>query len=79
MKKTIAKYRSVFLVEFNTVLKKKVAKLLKKYLKYYYNMQDIYSVKIKNLNKKNFDRLSSSNSLFKRNIFFIQQNKLKSI
>ena len=79
MKKTIAKCRPVFLVESNSALQKKVAKLLKKYLKYYYNMQDVYLDKIKNLNKFFFYRFSCLNSLSKKNIFCIHQNKFKLI
>jgi FkbM family methyltransferase len=79
MKKTIAKYHPVFLVEYNPELQKKVIKLLKNYLQYYYNIQNNSLVKIKNLNKKNFDRFGHSNSLSIRNIFFIHQDKLESI
>jgi len=79
MKKTIAKYRPVFLVEYNPELQKKVVKLLKNYTQYYYNIKNNSLVKIKNLNKKNFDRFGHDNSLSVRNIFFIHRDKLKSI
>jgi FkbM family methyltransferase len=79
MKKTIAKYHPVFLVEYNPQLQKKIIKLLKNYHQYYYNIQNDSIVKIKKLYKKNYDRFGHSNSLSTRNIFFIHQDKLKSI
>lgn len=79
MKKTIAKYHPVFLIEYNPELQKKVVKFLKNYLQYCYNIKNNSLVKIKNLNKKNFDRFGQKNSLTTRNIFFIHQDKQKSI
>ena len=79
MKKTIKKNYPVFLIEYNPELQKKVVKLLKNYLQYYYNIQNNSLVKIKNLNKKNFDRFGQNNSLSVRNIFFIHRDKQKSI
>jgi FkbM family methyltransferase len=79
MKKTIKKNHPVFLIEYNPELQKKIVKLLKNYLQYYYNIQNNSLVKIKNLNKKNFDRFGQDNSLSVRNIFFIHRDKQKSI
>lgn len=79
MKKTITKYHPVFLIEYNPELQKKVVKLLKNYLRYYYNIKNNSLVKMKNLNKKNFDRFGHKNSLTIRNIFFIHRTKLKLI
>jgi FkbM family methyltransferase len=75
MKKTIKKYKPVFLIEYNNLLHYKIVKLLKNYSQYYYNLENNLLVRIKKINNTNFDRFGHLNPLSIRNIFFIHKYK----
>ena len=75
MKRTIKKYKPVFLIEYNNLLYSKIVKELKNYFPYYYNLEKNLLIKIKKINPINFDRFGHLNSLSVRNIYFIHKDK----
>lgn len=75
MKKTIKKYKPVFLIEYNKLLYSKIVKELKNYFQYYYNLEKNLLIKIKKIDPINFDRFGHLNSLSIRNIYFIHKDK----
>jgi hypothetical protein len=75
MKRTIKKYKPVFLIEYNNLLHSKIVKELKNYFPYYYNLEKNLLIKIKKINPINFDRFGHLNPLSVRNIYFIHKDK----
>lgn len=75
MRKTIRKYKPIFLIEYNTDIFLKVCNFLKLYRPYIYDLNQDKFLKITNRNKKNIARTSEKNLLTTRNIFFIPKSK----
>lgn len=75
MKKTIKKYKPVFLIEYNADIFSKICKFLKLYKPYIYDLKQDKFLEITNRNKKNISRTSKKNLLTTRNIYFIPKKK----
>ena len=76
LKKTINKYKPIFLVEYNKEYYNNVKKILKGYVPYFYDVAKNKMIKIpKLINKEKIARTTKSNYLSVRNIYFIPFNK----
>ena len=76
LKKTINKYKPIFLVEYNKEYYNNVKKILKGYVPYFYDVEKNKMIKIpKLINKKKIARTTKSNYLSVRNIYFIPFNR----
>ena len=76
LKKTINKYKPIFLVEYNKEYYNNVKKILKDYVPYFYDVAKNKMIKIpKLINKEKIARTTKSNYLSVRNIYFIPFNK----
>jgi len=76
MKKTIKKYRPIFLIEYNKEYFNNVKKILKDYLPYIYDLKENKMVKLPSrINQKKISRTNKKNYLSIRNIYFIHKNK----
>ena len=76
LKKTINKYKPIFLVEYNKEYYNNVKKILKDYVPYFYDVTKNKMIKIpKLIDKKKIARTTKSNYLSIRNIYFIPFNR----
>ena len=76
LKKTINKYKPIFLVEYNKEYYNNVKKILKDYVPYFYDVAKNKMIKIpKLIDKKKIARTTKSNYLSIRNIYFIPFNR----
>ena len=76
LKKTINKYKPIFLVEYNKEYYNNVKKILKGYVPYFYDVEKNKMIKIpKLINEKKIARTTNSNYLSVRNIYFIPFNR----
>jgi FkbM family methyltransferase len=76
LKKTISKFKPVFLIEYNVDLYLKIVKKLNKYCQFYYDIKKNSLVQINNSNFKKLDRFGHRDLLSIRNVFFIHKDKL---
>ena len=75
MRKTIKKYKPVFLIEYNLTIFNKICKYLKYYKPYIYDFKTDKFLKISNKNKSQISRTSKQNLLTNRNVFFIPNTR----
>jgi len=75
MKKSIKKYKPIFLIEYNVSIFKKIRKILKLYKPFVYDYINDKFLEIDRINKKRISRTSRKNFLTNRNIYFIPINK----
>ena len=74
-KKTIKKYKPIFLIEYNEEYHHKILKLLKNYKPLVYDYEKNKFLNINNITKKQISRTSKNNYLSKRNIYFVPKQK----
>ena len=79
MKKTIKKYKPVFLVEYNKEYFNNIKTILKDYLPYIYDLKKNVMIPLPpKINHKEISRTNKENFLSIRNIYFIhKKNKIK--
>ncbi len=76
LKKTIEKYKPIFLIEYNKEYYNNVKKILRGYIPYFYDVKKNKMIKIpKIINQKQISRTTKNNYLSVRNIYFIPLNK----
>jgi len=76
LKKTINKYKPVFLLEYNKEYYKNVKKILKNYIPYVYDLKKNKMLKLaKTIDPKKVARTTKRNYLSVRNIYFIPKQK----
>lgn len=71
MKKTIQKYKPIFLIEYNLSIFKRISIFLKSYKPYIYDYKKNTFLEINRISKKKISRQSENNLLSNRNIYFI--------
>ncbi len=72
LKKTINKYKPIFLIEYNKEYYNNVKKILKGYIPYFYDVKKNKMIKIiKSINPRQIARSTKYNYLSIRNIYFI--------
>ena len=75
MRKTIKKYQPIFLIEYNSLIFKKICKYLKYYKPYIFNFKTKKFLSVNIKNKHLISRTSKYNLLTNRNVFFIPNAK----
>ena len=72
MKKTIKKYKPIFLIEYNIEYFNNIKYILKGYLPYTYDLKQNKMIKLPTkINQKKISRTNKENFLSIRNIYFI--------
>ena len=76
LKKTIKKYKPIFLIEYNQEYYNNVKKILNNYAPYIYDIKKNKMIKLgKKINNKRISRTTKLNYLSIRNIYFIHKDK----
>ena len=75
MKRSIKKYKPIFLIEYNISIFKKIRKILKLYKPFIYDYENDKFLGIDRISKKRISRTSRKNFLTNRNIYFIPINE----
>ena len=78
-KKTIKKYKPIFLIEYNEEFYHKISKLLKNYKPLIYDFKTDKFLSINVKTKKKIARISKHNKLSNRNIYYVPENKFRNI
>ena len=74
MKKTIMKYKPIFLIEYNKEYFNNVKKILKQYVPYFYDLNKNAMIPLPaKINQKKISRSNKKNFLSIRNIYFIHK------
>ena len=77
MKKTIQKYKPIFLIEYNKEYFVNVKKILKGYTPFFYDLKRNKMIKLPYIiNSKKISRISKFNYLSVRNIFFLPKKNI---